>query len=222
MDWSIYLRIRSSKLLNFFSPLFVRGERAERFRKLSNNIRAYDLSNGLPFENDSMDVVYHSHFLEHLDREVARQFLVEVKRILKPGGIHRIVVPDFELLCRYYIDHVDLCDADIEQHIDHDNYIAVLLEQSVRREVVSTSQQKPMRRYLENILLGDARKRGDTHQWMYDRISLSRILKHLGYQNVLVQTFDSSLIPNWNDYALDLDDQGNQYRGESLYVDAVK
>jgi ubiquinone/menaquinone biosynthesis C-methylase UbiE len=45
----------------------------------------------LPFENDSFDVVYSSHVLEHVKSE--EQTLDEMKRVLKPGGVLIIGMP---------------------------------------------------------------------------------------------------------------------------------
>jgi ubiquinone/menaquinone biosynthesis C-methylase UbiE len=45
----------------------------------------------LPFENHSFDVVYSSHVLEHVNSE--QQALVEMKRVLKPGGVLIIGMP---------------------------------------------------------------------------------------------------------------------------------
>jgi predicted SAM-dependent methyltransferase len=57
----------------------------------------------MPFEDSYFDVVYTSHFLEHLNLQQARFLLKEVYRVLKKGGIVRIVVPDLENICREYI-----------------------------------------------------------------------------------------------------------------------
>lgn len=56
----------------------------------------HDLKNGAPFENDTVDGILSSHFLEHLDAQEALMFLTECRRILKPGGILRMSVPDAE------------------------------------------------------------------------------------------------------------------------------
>ena len=55
----------------------------------------HDLSKGIPFDDNSVDVVYHSHLLEHIDRKNVPTFLKEIRRVLKPRGIHRIVVRIF-------------------------------------------------------------------------------------------------------------------------------
>jgi SAM-dependent methyltransferase len=222
IDWSIYLRLRRLKICKpLISPL-VSEDRMERLRSLPDNILVHNLAKGIPFESDSVDVVYHSHMLEHLDRDVAESFLGEVKRVLKPGGVHRIAVPDFEKLCRAYITHISSCDESPVNSCNHDAYIAALLELSVLKEAYGTRQQNSLRRLVENIVLGDARRRGQTHQWMYDRITLREKLTSIGYKEVHLKDYNTSLIPNWNDYLLDADENGDQYKPDSLYVEACK
>lgn len=201
---------------------FLYGERLKNLDSLPSNIVVHNLQKGIPYEANSVDAVYHSHLLEHLDREVALVFMAEVLRVLKPGGIHRIVVPDFEVRATEYLMHVSACETNPDESAHHDSFIAPLIEQSVRREATGTSQQKPIRRFIENAFLGDARKKGETHQWMYDRFSLKAKLIDVGYGNVVIQDYKTSLIDNWNEYALDLNTKGGQYKPDSLYVEAIK
>jgi SAM-dependent methyltransferase len=222
IDLSIILRIKSSGLLSKIAPLILNGERLKKFNDLPENILVHDLSTGIPFDDDTVDVVYHSHVLEHLDRDVARKFLLEVKRVLRPGGIHRIVVPDFEYICRRYVAHIDACADDSKEAAKHDSFLGEAIEQSVRKEAAGTSHQKPVRRFLENLLLGDARKRTETHQWMYDKVNLKSLLEELGYSTASIQSFDRSLIGEWSSYGLDVDTFNNEYKPGSLYVEAVK
>ncbi len=222
IDWSIYLRIRSNRLLRAVAPVFVRGQRLAQLNSIPDNIMVYDLSKGIPFEANSVDVVYHSHLLEHLDRKAAKQFLLEVKRVLKEGGVQRIVVPDFEKLCRTYIAHIALCEQNPEEVGNHDNILGTIIEQSVRKESYGTSQQKCLRKFVENVVFGDARKRGETHQWMYDRVSLCALLTSLGYRNCLIRQFNSSAISDWSRYGLEVDEFGREYKKGSLYVEALK
>ena len=79
VDWSIALRIRRNPLMRIFAPVFLRGDRLTRFKSLPDNIKVWDLSRGIPFDSGAVDVVFHSHMLEHLDRNVARKFLLEAK-----------------------------------------------------------------------------------------------------------------------------------------------
>jgi SAM-dependent methyltransferase len=47
----------------------------------------------LPLESESVSLIYCAHVLEHLEEAKARSFLCECARILKSGGVMRIVVP---------------------------------------------------------------------------------------------------------------------------------
>lgn len=60
------------------------------------NIISHNLLEGIPFENERFDVVYHSQVLEHFTKEKAFVFLKECYRVLKKDGIIRVVVPDLE------------------------------------------------------------------------------------------------------------------------------
>ena len=62
----------------------------------NKQVKKINLLNQLPFDNNSFDVVYHSQFIEHLTPNVGLKFLHECYRILKPGGILRVVTPDLE------------------------------------------------------------------------------------------------------------------------------
>ena len=223
IDWSIYLRLKKNKILAKLVPIVLSGQRLEMFISVPDNVLVHNLAKGIPFDSNSVDAVFHSHMLEHLDKNIAIEFLLEVKRVLKAGGIHRIVVPDFEKGCRAYIQHIENCEINSDEAKTHDAFIAALIEQSVRREAFSTSQQNAFRRFIENVVLGDARRRGETHQWMYDRINLKTILiDQLGYKEVQIQEYDTSFIPNWNEYGLDVDVRGIQYKPVSLYLEAIK
>lgn len=57
----------------------------------------------LPFLDDEVaDVVYASHVFEYFDRQEAPTVLAEWRRVLKPGGVLRLAVPDFPALVEVY------------------------------------------------------------------------------------------------------------------------
>jgi SAM-dependent methyltransferase len=222
IDFSMHIRLKSIPVVRSIAPLLMDNQRRKHFRSIPDNVRYLDLTKGLPYDSESVDVVYHSHLLEHFDRDTSEVFLAEVKRILKAKGIQRIVVPDLETACRDYVGHIDLCDSGPGDLSCHDEYVAEIVEQMVRREAIGTERQKPIRRWIENRILGDARRRGETHQWMYDRLNLKEKLLRIGFREVQIHKFDTSLVPSWNELGLDLDDAGNEFRSNSLYVEAVK
>ena len=73
----------------------------------SKNVRQHDLTTGLPYPDFSFDVVYSSHVIEHLTLPQLRDFLAECHRVLKPGGILRLVFPDLEEIARNYLQTLE-------------------------------------------------------------------------------------------------------------------
>jgi len=222
IDWSPYLRLKRSRVGSLVAPLVLRGERRQRFAALADNVVVHDLRRPIPVEDGSVDAVYHSHVLEHIDRAHVGTFLAEVRRVLRPGGIHRIAVPDLEAASRRYLAHLDACASDPAAGADHDAYVGVIIEQMVRREPAGTASQPPLRRSVENFLLGDARRRGETHQWMYDRVNLAAVLTDAGFSDVRVVDHRTSAIPGWDAIRLDELEDGRPYKPESLYVEAAR
>ena len=70
---------------------------------LDSSVQACDISQGLPFEDAQFDAVYHSHVLEHLEQDAGRALIGECLRVLKPGGVVRVVVPDLEQIASLYL-----------------------------------------------------------------------------------------------------------------------
>lgn len=63
----------------------------------------------LPFiENNTVEVIYACHLLEHFKRRDFKRVLTEWFRVLAPGGILRIAVPDFEQAIKIYKKTDDL------------------------------------------------------------------------------------------------------------------
>lgn len=85
-------------------PLFPRLNRRWKLLRTdwSSEIVVHDLRRRFPWADDSVDAIYSSHTLEHLTRAEGRRFLGECYRVLSPGGIIRIVVPD---LRRFVADY---------------------------------------------------------------------------------------------------------------------
>jgi predicted SAM-dependent methyltransferase len=67
------------------------------------NVICHNVTHGIPFSDSHFDNVYHSHILEHLDPERGQELIGECFRVLKPGGIMRVVVPDLEEIAQLYL-----------------------------------------------------------------------------------------------------------------------
>lgn len=53
-------------------------------------------------QKNSVDLLYASHLLEHVPRKDLHKTLKEWRRVLKPGGVLRFGVPDFDKLVEVY------------------------------------------------------------------------------------------------------------------------
>ena len=63
-----------------------------------------DARNKMPFKDNQIDLIYSSHFLEHLTNKELFTHLSECYRILKPGGSYRICIPDLKAAISSYLN----------------------------------------------------------------------------------------------------------------------
>jgi len=70
--------------------------------------------------------------------------------------------------------------------------------------------------------IGKFRRSGEIHQWMYDRYSLHKLLESAGFTEIEATTADRSLIPDFNNYCLDIEKDGNIRKPDSLFMEARK
>ena len=95
---------------------------------------------------------------EHLGRDEARAFLSECHRVLAPGGVLRLVVPDLDHYVSAYV-----ADGDADRLMEGLHMAQPATEASA----------------LRRLLVGF---RG--HRWMYDRHSLKRLVETAGFEDV--------------------------------------
>ena len=77
-------------------------------RRFPAEVEYGNIVRGLPVRDASCDGVYASHVLEHLALDDLRIALARTRRLLRPGGIFRLVVPDLEALAHAYIAARDI------------------------------------------------------------------------------------------------------------------
>lgn len=69
---------------------------ANRLDGWENYDAEIDIRNPLPQQNGEVDFIFLEHLLEHITQKEAYRFIGECHRILKPGGVVRIVIPDLK------------------------------------------------------------------------------------------------------------------------------
>jgi predicted SAM-dependent methyltransferase len=113
----------------------------------------------LPWPDRSVSEIFAGHFLEHLDRSTAAEFLDECWRILVPGGWLGIVVPDMREVMRRYVQGEH---APMEWPAGHYRDLRDL-DELCAAIIFSTDQPSH-------------------HQWAYDQFTLGRALMSAGFE----------------------------------------
>ena len=100
---------------------------------MDTSIRGHDVIQPLPFDDAMFDALYHSHLLEHLPRDRALPFLCECRRVLRPGGILRVAIPNLEAIARLYLYALeDAWRGDEEAIAQHRWLVMEMYDQATR------------------------------------------------------------------------------------------
>lgn len=73
------------------------------FRSPVDEVIEMNILRGLSFPDATFDAVYSAQFIEHLTPSEGEKVLRDVARVMKPGGVIRLVTPDLEELARTYL-----------------------------------------------------------------------------------------------------------------------
>lgn len=153
----------------------------------------YDLRLGLPLNHERSAFIYSSHFFEHLAYAEGLRLLRDCYRVLRPGGVFRIALPDLCALFAAYLRgdsaYFDLLDAFV---------VAVL-------PGLHTEE-----RTLIDYVNAGIYQQGE-HKYIYDPAKLTTILQRLGYREVAR-----------SDYREGIDPPSPLRRRYSFYMEAVK
>jgi SAM-dependent methyltransferase len=97
------------------------------------SVMACDIREALPFASDTFDAVYHSHVLEHLTPQEGQRLMAECWRVLRPGGLLRVVIPDLETIATLYLEKLRRADAKRADSVANYEWMKLeLLDQMVR------------------------------------------------------------------------------------------
>lgn len=143
------------------------------------NVVIHNLLNPFPWQTDSVDIVYSSHALEHFTREEGYRFLRECHRVLRPGGIIRIVAPDLKIQIAEYMSG----------QVRADHFVESLL-------VLYPTQQHLLRRALLPF-------RFCPHKCMFDKERLLRVPREIGSVVCSKNGFESNIEGIRNKKAVD-------------------
>jgi len=157
-----------------------------------HGIKFADARKKIPLPDNSLDVLYTSHMVEHLDQKEMLFFLKEAYRVLKPDGILRIVFPDLRKMIEEY--NINL-DADI----------------FTQKTGLTMDNPKTLIGRIKYLIIGN---RG--HKHMHDADSLKRLLLNNNFKKVDILAAGETSIPDVGHLNL------YERSGESGYIEAMK
>lgn len=99
------------------------------FAPASPRVKRANLLARLPLPSNGAQLVYASHFLEHIPKPEVDAFLAECHRVLQPGGVLRLVLPDLQEMAASYLKH-----REAGEHDRADFLVLEMIDQCVRRE----------------------------------------------------------------------------------------
>jgi len=132
-------------------------------------IHIHDLTKPLPWADGTIDVCYTSHTVEHMSRDEGRHLVSEAYRVLRPGGVLRVVVPDLR----------DVVDRYAAGRLPAENFVEEL-------GVLYGAGKGGLRRALAPVV-------EFPHKCMYDTDAMCRLLTSRGFVAKRRAAFDSSI-----------------------------
>ena len=173
-DNSLSIRLARVPLLTEILRMFRLLSRAQfEYAKFArkNEVFHADVTRRIPLGDGSCDAVYTSHMFHHLNERERRGFLSEALRVLAPGGIIRISVPDLD---RWFEAYGKTGDSD-----------------AFLSGIGAFSHSDSWSARLRVLFLGF---RG--RQWMYNGKTLATVLEKCGFVDPVVVPEGETRIPD--------------------------
>ena len=155
---------------------------------------AIDLTNGIPFANNSIAEIYTSHFLEHLSYDQINPLLLECHRVLEPNAKLLVCVPNCEAFIHAYHENdyilAGLSDGSklmIPRFLYGEN------EHVYAKAMVNTGSKIDWLNYIAYS--------ANEHKYMFDKENLRSHLLQAGFESVCERDFDPILDKGYGENA---------------------
>ena len=175
----------------------------------NSSIVIHDVRKRLPFSEASVAAVYASHVLEHLYREEGQRLIAESFRVLAPGGILRVVVPDLRAIVEEYLgNNASKGQGSVPESLRPADKMNQRL---LMRWPTPASSHVLYRIY-------NSWQDFHSHKWMYDADSLMALFRETGFVQVEQRDCHVSRIPGIHE----VEDPSRILDGAGVCVEGVK
>jgi len=134
----------------------------------------------MPYPDNYFEQVFTSHMVEHIPSRKIEQTIVEINRVMKPGGILRILTPDLRKLATAYVNNDS---QTMQKYVSDDSppeetpYSEIGLGALFMNFILSPG--------LDNIVITNDYSQvlcSYAHMYCYDFEMLSKLLEHYGFR----------------------------------------
>jgi Uncharacterized protein conserved in bacteria len=143
----------------------------------ASNVTWMDITRRFPYADNSVDAVYSSHTLEHLTWEEGSMVFKECYRVMKPGGVIRIIEPDLYVIIQHYMEAKSTKPEMAARKFLHDTYFFEI----------------PIPKTLTGMIKFYF-KRKNNHHFMYDADALRYQLEMAGFKDITPKAWGESAI----------------------------
>lgn len=125
-----------------------------------------DICRGLPTADGTVRGVYASHVLEHLSLDKFRLALNNTFKMLQPGGIFRLIVPDLAARAKRYVEQFESKAPDAAMNF---------------MRTTDLGEEDSPQTLIQHLrkLVG-----GSVHKWMWDEYSIGAELELAGFTQI--------------------------------------
>jgi len=171
-------------------------------------VMVYDMRN-LPMKgvlDETYNGVYNEHFIEHLTKDEGINFLKEMLRVMKPGGVIRTIWPPMEFV--EWLRQED--DLDSHPWVQHYYQFYVVKHKFAPK---GTEWMRIQDQCAEGIMWQNGE-----HKHIWSKKELIDTMKEIGYYNVKEMKYQQSIQPAFNN----IDTPGDVRSFHSAVVEAMK
>jgi predicted SAM-dependent methyltransferase len=143
------------------------------------DIRIHNLSKPLPFRPNSVACIYAGEVWEHFEYPDAVRLTGECFRVLAPGGVLRLCVPDGPT---FWMKYLELYEQEMAKPRSERS------AQELRKQVGKYFREIYTRRRIFGSM-------GHTHKWQFDEVQFIELFESAGFVSVERMPFHKSRIP---------------------------
>ena len=165
------------------------------YQQFESDLGSNIITDELPYEDNSIDVVYMSHIIEHIPFYCTPGVLTKIHKKLKPGGYLRVLCPDLEQIINAYVrrDYDAFLRSNNHWGSIHPLNRTLGIGGFFLNQIISQPAGDPDNGDVD-IYVGDKKVSSQAHISAFDFEMMFNLLKNVGFSSVIrteITSFDT-------------------------------